>query len=160
MSRSSEVQPDKLHWEDIPIGVSQTFGRHELSAAEIIEYANQYDPQLMHLDDEAARETVVGGLCAAGIHSCGIMMRLLADHYLSGVAVLASPGVEELRFLTPVRPGAVLSARHTCLEKRGSKSRPGVGLCKILMELLDEHGTPLLTWRSTLFVARRTTVGA
>ena len=159
MSARAEAQSEKLYWEDIPIGAAQTFGRHELSAAEIVEYASRYDPQAMHLDDEAARETIVGGLCAAGIHSCGIMMRLLTDHYLSGIAGLGSPGVEELQFLKPVRPGTVLSARHTCLEKRVSNSRPGVGLCKILMELLDEHGTPLLTWRSTLFVARRTTVG-
>jgi acyl dehydratase len=137
---------DKLHHEDLAIGEPYVFGRKAVTAEEIIAFGRAFDPQPMHTDPEAAKATPVGGLCASGWHTCAMMMRLLVDGLLGRTASLGSPGVDEVRWKRPIRPGDVLSARYTVQEKRVLASRPDVGIAKVLVEAVDADGEVPATW--------------
>ena len=110
-------------------------------------FGRAYDPQPLHVDEEAAKKTLVGGLCASGWHTCAMMMRLVADGMLNRVASLGSPGVDEGRWMVPVRPGDELRARYTVQEKRDLASRPDVGMSKVLVELFNQKGETVANWR-------------
>jgi acyl dehydratase len=137
---------DKLHHEDLAVGEPYAFGHKVVTADEIIAFGRAFDPQPMHTDPEAAKASPVGGLCASGWHICAMMMRMVADGLLVRAASLGSPGVDEVRWKRPVRPGDVLSARYTVQEKRVLASRPEVGLAKVLVELVDANGEVPATW--------------
>jgi acyl dehydratase len=137
---------DKIHHEDIEIGRTLSCGSKQISKEEIIAFGRAYDPQPMHVDEEAAKATLVGGLCASGWHTCAIMMRMLCDGLINRMAGLGSPGVDEVRWKKPVRPGVMLSVRYTAQEKRVLASRPDVGVSKVLVELADDQGEVLCTW--------------
>jgi acyl dehydratase len=110
------------YFEDYVAGSVHEFGRIAVDEREVIEFASRYDPQPFHTDPQAAQRSPFGGLIASGWHTAGLMMRLVVEHYLSRVASLASPGVDELRWTQPVRPGDTLSVRATVLEARRSRS--------------------------------------
>ena len=110
----------------------------------------------MHIDEEAARHTLVGGLCASGFHTCAMLMRLACDGLLNRVASLGSPGVEETRWLKPVRPGEPMHAVLRVLEKRDLASKPDVGMSKVRIELRDAKEEPVAYWISSQLVRRRT----
>jgi len=137
---------DKLHHEDLAVGKPYVFGRKVVTKEEIIAFGRAFDPQPMHTDEEAARASPVGGLCASGWHTCAMMMRMLVDGLVGQLASLGSPGVDEVRWTRPVRPGDVLSARYTVQEKRVLASRPDVGICKVLVEAVDADGEVPATW--------------
>jgi acyl dehydratase len=139
------VPADKIHHEDIEIGRVVSFGALPVSKEDIIAYATAYDPQPIHLDEEAAKKSMVGGLCASGFHTCALMMRMLALDYLAYGTSLGAPGIEEVRWMRPVRPGDVLSGRLTCSEKRTLGSRPDVGISKMKYEMLNQKGELLMT---------------
>ena len=145
----SETARPKRSFADIKIGAVETFGETRVTKEDIVAFAAAFDPQPMHLDEEAAKATIVGGLCASGWHSCAMLMRLVAEHYLNDRRSLGSPGIKEVRFIRPVRPGDVLSARVTCLEKRVSAKRPGLGLTRVLYELVDAKGEAVVSWDAT-----------
>ena len=115
---------DKLHHEDLAIGKPYECGTKTVTRDEILAFGRAYDPQPLHVDEEAAKKTLVGGLCASGWHTCTMMMRLVADGVLNRVASLGSPSVDEGRWMVPVRPGDEVRARYTVLEKRDLASRP------------------------------------
>jgi len=146
----------KRYWEDFDVGQLGEFGRKLVTAEEIKEFAAEFDPQPMHLDEEAARATPVGGLCASGWHTCGMMMRIVADGFLLNSSSMGAPGVEEVRWLAPVRPGDELRVRATVLDKKASKSRPDLGFLDMLLEVITGSGTCVMTTRSNLMLARRT----
>lgn len=151
----------KVHHEDIEIGRPVTFGHKVVTKEEIIAFGWAFDPQPMHTDEAAAKNSPVGGLCASGWHTCAIMMRMICDGALRNTASLGSPGVDEVRWLKPVRPGDVLSCRHVYTEKRDLASRPDVGISKITLELLDAKGDVLAWWHTNqLTRKRRPTVAA
>jgi acyl dehydratase len=135
-----------IHFEDIAVGATVPFGRKVVSKDEIIAFARAFDPQPFHLDEEAAKSSLIGRLCASGWHSCAMLMRMLADEVLNKAASLGSPGLEEVRWLKPVFPGDVLTARYTCTAKRVLISRPRVGLCSMLFEMLNQDGDVVMTW--------------
>ena len=137
---------DKLHHEDLAVGKPYAFGHKTITAEEIVAFGRAFDPQPMHTDPEAAKATPVGGLIASGWHTCAIMMRLLADGLLGRVAALGSPGLDEVRWKRPVRPGDVVSARYTVQGKRVLSSRPDVGIARVLVELVDAGGGVPATW--------------
>ncbi len=137
---------DKLHHEDLAVGRPYAFGRKTVTAEEIIAYASVFDPQPMHTDPEGAKATPVGGLCASGWHTCAMMMRMVVDGILGRTASLGSPGVEEVRWRRPVRPGDVLSLRYTVQEKRVLASRPDVGIARVLVEAVDAGGEVPASW--------------
>ncbi|HEY1245464.1 MAG TPA: MaoC family dehydratase [Hyphomicrobiaceae bacterium] len=137
---------DKLHHEDLAVGEPYAFGHKAVTAEEIVAFGRAFDPQPMHTDPQAAKASPVGGLCASGWHTCAMMMRMVADGLLVRAASLGSPGVDEVRWKRPVRPGDVLSARYTVQEKRVLASRPEVGIAKVLVELVDAGGEVPATW--------------
>jgi acyl dehydratase len=125
------------YFEDYVPGVTCDCGSVEVTEADILEFARRYDPQSFHVDAAAAAKGPFGGLIASGWHTASLMMRLYADHYLSAVSSLGSPGVDELRWPRPVRPGAVLRLRATVTEARLSRSKPDRGLVRTRVELVD-----------------------
>ncbi len=127
------------YFEDYVTGSVHEFGRIAVDERDVIEFARRYDPQPFHADPEAARRSLFGGLIASGWHTAGLMMRLVVEHYLSHVASLASPGVDELRWTQPVRPGDTLSVRATVLEARRSRSKPDRGIVYTLFEVLNQR---------------------
>lgn len=147
---------DRRYFEDFRPGETIDLGSYpELTEEEIVSFARRWDPQPFHVDPVAAKESIFGGLIASGWHTGAIAMRLLVDRVLSRSASQGSPGVEAIRFLRPVRPGARLSGRYTVLETVPSASRPGIGKVKSRIELVDEHGEVVLTITSTGFFDRR-----
>jgi acyl dehydratase len=155
----STSAPPRLHFEDVEIGRTVAFGRKQVTKEEIVAFARAFDPQPLHLDEEAARHTLVGRLCASGWHSCAMLMRMLADDVLANAASLGSPGIDEVKFLMPVLPGDVLTGRYQCTEKRVLRSRPHVGLCKIVFEMLNQEGEVVLRWDSNQLLGLRAPAG-
>ena len=134
----------RIYYEDFEIGAVRMCGPRVVTRAEIIEFASEFDPQPMHLDEVAAQKTMLKGLSASGWHTCALMMRLIADGLVLDSSSMGAPGVEEVKSLRPVRPGDALTARLTVLDKRESKSRPGVGFVRQHCELLNQHGEVVL----------------
>jgi acyl dehydratase len=134
----------RLHWEDFSLGQVTECGSRVVTRAEIVAFAAEYDPQPMHLDEHAARATLMGGLVASGWHSCCILMRMLTDSLLHDASFMGAPGVDEVKWLAPVRPGDRVTARATVLETRASRSRPNVGFVKFRFELLDTSGRTVM----------------
>jgi len=144
-------------FEDYRPGLVLEFGSAAVDEAEVIEFARRFDPQPFHVDAEAAAQGSFGGLIASGWHTGSLMMRLLVEHYLSPVASLGSPGIDELRWLAPVRPGDTLSVRVTILETRRSQSKPDRGLVRALMEVLNQRGEVVMSMRALNFMLCRDT---
>lgn len=156
MTDSTFTTPiEKRYFEDYVPGSVHEFGPIKVEEAEIIEFARRYDPQPFHIDPEAAKDSIYGGLIASGWHTAGLMMRLLVDHYLSHVASLGSPGVDELRWLKPVRPGDELSVRVTVLETRRSRSKPDRGIVRSFVEVLNQKGEVVMTLKAVNFLLCR-----
>ena len=130
---------NQRYFEDYVSGSTFEFGEISLSADEIIEFARRFDPQPIHTDPEEAERGPFKGLIASGRHTAGVMMRLLADHYISHVASMASPGVDEIRWMIPVRPGDSLSIRVTVLETKRSRSKPDRGTVRTLVEVMNQN---------------------
>jgi acyl dehydratase len=135
------------YFEDYAEGAVFTAGAMPVTEADIIDFARKYDPQEMHTDPEAASRGYFGGLIASGWHTGAMMMRLFADNFLSPASSVASPGLDELRWLKPVRPGDVLSLRVTILQARRSRSRPEQGIVRSLVEVLNQHGEAVMTMK-------------
>ena len=130
---------DDRYFEDYVPGSIYEFGSMTVNQDEVISFARRFDPQDFHTDPEAAKQTIFGGLIASGWHTAGLMMRLYADNYLSKVASLSSPGVNELKWKQPVRPGDELSIRVTIIEARRSNSKPDRGIVKSFIEVLNQN---------------------
>jgi acyl dehydratase len=141
-------------FEDYTPGHSATFGARTVTADEIIAFASAYDPQAFHLSEEGGRATPYGGLIASGWHTAALTMRMLADHAVSRHG-LGSPGLDELRWPKPVRPGDTLSVRVTVLETRRSRSKPDRGLVRQRTEALNQHGEVVMLWTGTVLVRCR-----
>src|SRR4249920_2096665 len=118
MSTPFATPVDRRYFEDYVTGAVHRFGSVTVHEADIIRFAREYDPQPFHADPDAAKATPFGGVIASGWHTAGLMMKMVVDHYLSHVAGLASPGLDELRWTRPVRPGDMLSVRATVIETR------------------------------------------
>ena len=133
-----EAPIDNRYFEDYVTGSVHEFGSITIEEKEITAFARQFDPQLLHTDSDAAKNSVFGGLIASGWHTGALMMRLFVDHYLSHVASLGSPGVDELRWLRPVRPGDEISIRVTVLETNRSRSKPDRGIVRSFIEVINQ----------------------
>ena len=144
-----------LHYEDFPVGEIVTYGSYNLTREAIVAFAREYDAQPFHLDDEAARDTMLGGLAASGWHACAIMMRLNCDGFLLNTTSMGAPGIDEVKWLAPLRPNVTLSVRRTTLEVRASKSRPELGFVKFLFELLADEQTVVTTQVCSIMFGRR-----
>ena len=142
-------------FEDYVPGAVFEYGEIRVDETEILEFARRFDPQDMHVDPEAARHGRFGGLIASGWHSAAMMMRLVAENFLPKKASLGSPGIDELRWLRPVRPGDVLRLRVTVLEATRSRSRPDRGVVRSLMEVLNQDGEVVMSLKPMNIIASR-----
>ena len=138
-STKFSVPIDNRYFEDYITGSVHEFGPIMVEEKEIISFAKRFDPQVLHTDPDAAKDTVFGGLIASGWHTAVLMMRLFVDHYLSHVASLGSPGVDELRWLKPVRPGDEISIFVTVLETKRSISKPDRGIVHSFIEVTNQQ---------------------
>ncbi len=146
---------DDRFFEDYVPGQVYEFGSIAVTEDEIVAFAGRYDPQPFHTDRDAAQRTQFGGLIASGWQTAGWMMRLVVEHYLSHVASLASPGVDELRWTQPVRAGDTLSVRATVVEARPSASKPDRGLVRTLFEVLNQRGEVVMSVKAMNMLKRR-----
>jgi len=156
MSGAELPAAQELRWfEDYRPGLVLQFGQLPVDGNEIIEFARRYDPQPFHVDPEAAARSAYGGLIASGWHTGSLMMRLLVEHYLSPLASLGSPGLDELRWLAPVRPGDTLSVRVTIVEARRSQSKPDRGLLRSQIEVLNQRAQVVMSVKALNFMLCR-----
>jgi acyl dehydratase len=132
-------------FEDYAVGTTGEFGPIRVDEDDVVDFGRRFDPQPFHVDAAAAEAGPFGGLIASGWHTCALMMRLLATEYLSPASSLGSPGVDELRWLAPVRPGDELVLRTTVEEARVSRSKPDRGLLRTRVELVGGGGTVVLS---------------
>jgi acyl dehydratase len=143
------------YFEDYEPGAVYEYGYLSVTEAEILDFARRFDPQPMHTDRAWAAAGPFGGLIASGWHTAGLFMRLYADHYLTRVASLASPGIDELRWPAPLRPGDPLRIRAEVAEARPSRSKPGRGLVRTRCELIAGPDTTVMTALAMNLIARR-----
>ncbi|HET7098330.1 MAG TPA: MaoC family dehydratase [Casimicrobiaceae bacterium] len=134
------VPSAERHFEDYVPGMTETLGPIAMTEAAIIEFAKRYDPQAIHVDPRAAAAGPFGGLISSGWHTVCVMMRELVDNYLTASAALASPGIDELRWQKPVRPGDSLHVRAMVVEANRSRSKPDRGLVRTSIEAINQHG--------------------
>ncbi len=144
-----------LVFEDFKPGHLGRFGPRRVTAEEIREFAAEFDPQPMHLDEAAASRSLLKGLAGSGWHLCSIIMRMMFDGFIGRTASLGSPGVNELRWLAPFRPGDDIMLDVEVLEARPSRSRPTTGIVMFKMVASDGSGQPLCEMISPIIVLRR-----
>ena len=144
-----------LTFEDFPVGRLGSYGPRHVTREEILAFAAEFDPQPMHLDEEAARNTMLGGLGASGWHSCCIMMKMIADGLVLDTAAMGAPGIDEVKWLKPVRPGDSLTLRGKVQWTRASQSKPDRGFVSLCWELFNDRGERVVSMSCPLMVARR-----
>ena len=146
----------KYYWEDFAAGQTRDMGTITPTREEIIAFASQFDPQPFHLNEEAAKASVFGGLCASGWHTCAMAMRLMVTNFLHKTASLGSPGLESLKWLKPVFPGDTLRLQHTVLDTKPMGKRADVGLVHTLWEMFNQNGDKVLVMDGWGMFRRRT----
>jgi len=145
----------KYYWEDFKVGDTASMGEMRVDKDEVIAFAQAYDPQPFHIDEEAAKRSFFSGLIASGWHTCAMVMRMMVDSYLRDSASLGSPGVENVRWLKPVRPGDTIRAQRHVLETRASQSKPGIGIVKSRWEVFNQDGELVMTMEGYGMFERR-----
>ena len=150
------VPRDQRCFEDYPLGSVALYGPIEVDAAEIIEFGKRFDPQDFHTDPVKAAQSPFGGVIASGWHTGSMMMRTLVDRYLSRTAGMGSPGMDELRWTAPVRPGDRLWVKVTVIEARRSESRPDRGMVRIQIEVLNDKEVVVMSVKAMTLVRART----
>ncbi|HKQ25530.1 MAG TPA: MaoC family dehydratase [Burkholderiales bacterium] len=145
----------RYFWEDFKVGEVHPLGEKRVEKDEVIAFAKQFDPQPFHVDEAAANASVYGGLIASGWHTVALVMRMMCDSYMLDSASLGSPGVENLKWLKPVRPGDTIRAQRTTIEVRASASRPEMGLVKTRWEVFNQNGEQVMTMEGYGMFGRR-----
>jgi acyl dehydratase len=143
----SDETPPPRYFEDHPVGAVFELGTIAVDPEELLAFARRFDPQPMHTDPAAAARGEFGGLIASGWHTGSLMMRLFATRFLSPASSLASPGIDELRWIRPVRPGDTLSVRVTIQEANRSRTRPDRGMLRCLVEVRNQAGEIVMSMR-------------
>ena len=146
----------KYYWEDMPVGSTRDLGTITPTAEEIVAFATQFDPQPFHLDEEAAKQSVFGGLCASGWHTCSMAMRLMVTNFLVESSSQGSPGLENIKWLKPVFPGDTLRLQHTVVESRPMTKRLDVGLVRTVWAMFNQRGEQALHMEGYGMFRRRT----
>ncbi len=134
-----------LYFEDFAVGTAFDLGSRTVGEEEMLAFARAYDPQPFHTDPQAAAQSIYGGLIASGWLTCALVMRLMCDSYLLRTASMGSPGVDEVRWLAPVRAGDTLSARMEVIEARPSASKPDRGVVRSRWAATNQDGQAVLT---------------
>jgi len=135
-------------FEDMEAGTTHEVGQHTFTREEIVEFAQKFDPQPFHLDEAAAAESPFRGLVASGWHTCSVMMGMLVRNVLAGSTSMGSPGIDEIRWLKPVRVGDTITMMNVIVDKRVSESKPDRGIVSTRWEGINQHGETVITVRS------------
>ena len=143
------------YWDDYEVGARYDLGSTSFTADEIVDFARQFDPQSFHVDSAAARQSMFGGLIASGWHVASKLMRLFVDNYVDHRTALGSPGLDEIRWLKPVRPGDTLTAVDECAAKVPSRSRPEMGVIHEHWRATNQKGEVVMTLKGINMVRRR-----
>jgi acyl dehydratase len=147
----------RLYFEDFEPGSVRDLGERKVTEAEILAFARDFDPQPFHTDPEAARASPYGGLIASGWHTCAMVMRMMCEGYLLDSASMGSPGVDEVRWTAPVRPGDTLHATAEVLEARASTSKPDRGVVRSRWRVVNQDGVQVLSMTGMGMFGRRPT---
>jgi acyl dehydratase len=153
-NRREPAMPD-LYLDDLAIGQIHALGRWRVGRDEIVAFARQYDPQPFHLDEAAAARSIYGGLIASGWQTVCLFMRQFVDGLLERAAALGSPGIDELRWPRPVRPGDELAASLEVVEVRPSRSKPDRGLARLRCRAVNQQGEEVLSFVAMVMFRRR-----
>jgi len=145
----------KWYFEDFEVGKTIQVGSRIVTEEEIIDFATKFDPQPFHVDKEAAARSIYGDIIASGWHTCGMIMRLMVDGLLKEAASMGSPGVDEVRWIKPVRGGDTLTVSTTVLETRPSGSKPDRGVVVTVWKATNQHGEVVATIKGMGLFARR-----
>ncbi|WP_025899713.1 MaoC family dehydratase [Sneathiella glossodoripedis] len=144
------------YFEDVKIGDTAEFGSKTLSREEIIAFAKKYDPQPFHIDEEAAKSSIYGDIIASGWHTAAVTMRMMVDNMIDTKASLGSPGVDNLRWHKPVRPGDTLRVRTEVIDKKRSRSRPNMGTIFGKLEVINQQDEVVMSFNSIGMTLART----
>ncbi len=147
------------YYEDFKLGETVELGRHTITQDEILDFATKYDPQPFHTDPAAAKNSIYGGIIASGWHTCSIVMRTMVDAYVSKAASMGSPGMEEIRWLKPVRPDDTLIIKRTVEEMRLT-SKPDRGLVLTRWDVFNQYGEHVMLMRGYGLFGLRPAQGA
>ena len=146
-----------LYWEDLQQGGTFELGSHTFTEEEIVAFASQFDPQPFHVDPVAAEKSFFKGLVASGWHTCAIAMRLMVDKFVNHTASLGSPGLDNIRWLAPVRAGDTITYRRVTTGARVSGSKPDIGLLQSRWEATNQRGETVMTMEGWGMFRRRAT---
>ncbi|MDI6836070.1 MAG: MaoC family dehydratase [Rhizobiaceae bacterium] len=149
------MQAERLHYEDFTHGRRFELGPRTVTAAEIIEFAKEFDPQPMHLSEEAGKASILGGLSASGWHTSSLFMRMMIDGYVLATASEGAPGIDVMQWRKPVIAGDALSGHSTVEAARPMRSRPGLGIVTFGHELYNQRGELVLSARNSIMVRQR-----
>jgi acyl dehydratase len=138
----------RVSFEDMVVGTTIEIGKHTFTREEIVEFAQKFDPQPFHLDEAAAAESPFRGLVASGWHTCSVMMGMLVRNVLAESTSMGSPGIDEIRWLKPVRVGDTITMMNVVVDKRVSESKPDRGIVSTRWEGINQHGETVITVRS------------
>jgi acyl dehydratase len=145
----------RLYFEDFLPGETLEYGAYPVTKQAILIFARQFDPQPFHLDEDAARASLLGGLAASGWHTAAMVMRINCDAFLNDSASTGGAGIKEVRWLKPVRPGDILSVRRTTIAVRNSASRPLMGLVEMICDVRNQNQDSVMSQQMTLLLERR-----
>ena len=149
------AKKEEWYFENYIQGTLFEFGPIEVDETEVLEFALRYDPQPFHIDHEAAKKSPYEGIIVSGWQTCSFVMRALVDNYFSPVSSLGSPGIDELRWILPVRPGDKLMVRATIIETKRSRSKPDRGIVRTFIETINQHEDLVMSFRSVNFMLCR-----
>lgn len=152
---STSTSSKTYAFEDFPVGRVREFGGRVIGREEALAFAAAYDPQPIHLDEAVAEASVLGGMSISGWQTCAIVMRMMCDEYLLDSTSQGSPGIDNLRWLKPVRHGDTLRVRMTVQEARASKSRPEIGLVRSSWEVFNQHDEQVMSMEGWGMFGRR-----
>lgn len=144
-----------IYYEDMEPGVTFPLGPMPVNRDEVIAFAQEFDPQPMHLDEQQAAASILGGLAASGWHTCAMMMRMMCDSYVLDTAAEGAPQIDFVKWRKPVLVGDVLSGVSKVLERRRSKSRPGIGIVVLRQEIVNQHGEMVMDVEHPVMVRLR-----
>ena len=128
----------KNYWEDFRVGERVLMGSVKVTKDDIVRFAVEYDPQVFHIDEKAGENSIFGGLIASGWHTCSLVMKMMCDSYLLDSASMGSPGMENIKWVKPVRPNDVLTGFRTTIDTKSSRSKPDRGFVKTLFEVFND----------------------
>jgi acyl dehydratase len=144
-----------IHFEDIPVGHVFEYGSYPVMREPMIAFAQEFDPQVQHLDEKGARLTMLGQLCASGWHTAAMTMRMNCDGFLLNAASLGAGGVDEVRWTKPVLPGDFLHVRGKVVAARRSASRPEMGIVDIEFNVLNQNDEIVMVQRGPILFGCR-----